>query len=76
MQHPTNPTGSQSTEIADNDIRPSRGFGWRINCSVEATELSTNEQHTHGGQSFLLNNARFGARTDFLPPSLSSTAQR
>ncbi len=28
------------------------------------------------GQSSLLNNARFGARTLMLPPSLSSTAQR
>jgi hypothetical protein len=24
----------------------SRGFGWRIHCSVEVTELSTNKQHT------------------------------
>jgi len=23
-----------------------RGFGWRIHCGVEATELSTNKQHT------------------------------
>jgi hypothetical protein len=24
----------------------SHGFGWRIHCSVEVTELSTNKQHT------------------------------
>jgi hypothetical protein len=29
-----------------------------------------------GGQSSLLYNARFGAHTLMLPPSLSSTAQR
>ena len=23
-----------------------RGFGWRIHCGVEVTELSTNKQHT------------------------------
>jgi hypothetical protein len=24
----------------------SRGFGWRIHCSIEVTELSTNKEHT------------------------------
>jgi hypothetical protein len=26
--------------------RSSRGFGWRIHCGVEVTELSTKKQHT------------------------------
>jgi hypothetical protein len=29
-----------------NSLKISRGYGWRIHCGVEVTELSTNKQRT------------------------------
>jgi hypothetical protein len=35
-----------STYLQTNTNTQPRGFGWRINCGVEVTELSTNKQHS------------------------------
>ncbi len=55
---PSRPSSTRFTQyasvlskICEEVVFESRGPGWRINCSVEVTELSTNKQHTISSRS-------------------------